>query len=106
MYFCILYRPSLLLELGAIDSKLIVENGEFLRLIYGPFIHAGVVHIASNTICLNMIMKQQERLFGTQAVMKIYIFSMLLGGLWSALFLPKHICVGASGAIFGLIGGS
>jgi membrane associated rhomboid family serine protease len=95
---------EVLIDLGARDTLLIRNQNEWWRLISAMFLHAGVIHILFNMTCLWSLGAPLERTFGTVGIASIYLVSGLTGNLASAIFLPTSITVGASGAIYGLMG--
>ena len=92
-----------LIEMGAKVNPLI-NRGEIYRFITAGFLHGGIIHIFFNMSALNIIGKEVESIFGGKKFLQIYILSALGGNLFSYLFSPRNISVGASGAIFGLLG--
>lgn len=92
-----------LIEMGAKINPLI-NRGEFYRIITAAFLHGGLIHIFFNMSALNIIGKEVEGIFGSKKFLLIYILSAIGGNLFSYLFSPNSISVGASGAIFGLLG--
>lgn len=72
---------------------------------HSDFLHAGVIHFVLNMLALWFIGYAVEMNHGFVAVMVLFIVPAVGGTLLSALFLPEYISVGASGGIFGLIGG-
>lgn len=94
---------STLVEMGALDvSK--VHGDQGWRLITCNWLHAGVFHILANMLSLLVIGIRLEREFGFVRIGLIYIISGLGGSILSGLFLQSTISVGASGALFGLLG--
>ena len=81
----------------------IVHNHEFYRLFTGAFLHGDIVHIGFNMYALYIIGSQMESFMGKVKYLIIYFFSILTGSLLSIIF-NKYASVGASGAIFGLMG--
>ena len=81
----------------------IVKYGQFYRLITGTFIHDGLEHILFNMYALYVFGSQIEGFLGKTKYLIVYLFSALIGSLFSIIFntIPS---VGASGAIFGLMG--
>ncbi len=88
--------------LGAGNTYLI-KAGEYYRLISGAFLHVDIFHFAFNMYALYVIGQQIESFFGKIKYLGIYLFSALAGNLLSLLFVNGS-SVGASGAIFGLLG--
>ena len=86
-----------------INRELIFSEGQFYRLFTYMFIHSGFEHIAFNGVSLCIYGTRIEKYFGKISFAAIYFLSGLLGGIISALF-NSGFAVGASGAIFGLIG--
>ena len=93
-----------LVYLGAKDSNLIVNEGEFWRIFSPMILHAGFIHYLFNIFALSSIGTAVEISHGTPAAVLIFMLSTIGGNILSAIFLPKYISVGASGGIFGLIG--
>ena len=90
------------LLLGA-NLKALVKSGQVYRLITYAFLHGGLVHLITNMYSLYIIGSQIENNYGKLKFIFIYLVSALTGGLFSALF-NNNISIGASGAIFGLLG--
>lgn len=90
------------LLLGA-NLKVLVKSGQVYRLITYAFLHGGLVHLITNMYSLYIIGSQIENNYGKLKFIFIYLVSALTGGLLSALF-NNNISIGASGAIFGLLG--
>ena len=81
----------------------IVNNGEIYRLITGAFLHGSVSHYIINMYSLYIIGSQMEGFLGRWKYLGVYLFSALIGSLFSIIFSMTP-SVGASGAIFGLLG--
>jgi len=92
-----------LIEIGA-KVNILINRGEIYRLITSTFLHGGIMHILFNMSALNIIGKEVEYIYGSKKYILIYILSALSGSLFSYLFNPNSVSVGASGAIFGLLG--
>ena len=90
------------LLLGA-NLKSLVKSGQIYRLITYAFLHGGLVHLITNMYSLYIIGSQIENNYGKLKFIFIYLVSALTGGLLSAIF-NNNISIGASGAIFGLLG--
>ena len=78
--------------------------GEWYRLVTGGFLHANVIHIAFNMLALYQLGMLLEPAFGRLRFAVVYFASMLAGSLGVMLLHPDHFTVGASGAVFGLMG--
>lgn len=81
-----------------------IHNGEYWRLITSIFLHANLEHILANSVSLWLIGTQVERTYGYLRFAALYILSGLAGSVASLIFYPDTFGIGASGAIFGLIG--
>lgn len=86
-----------------INGDMIFYGGQYYRLITYMFIHSGWEHIAFNCISLYIYGTRTEKYFGKAGFFVTYFLSGILGGILSAA-LNGGYAVGASGAIFGLIG--
>jgi len=86
----------------------LVFQGEWWRMITSMFVHADIAHIAGNMLFLFIYGLRAEKMFDLKEYMTIYFLSGLAGNaltLLSALMLSTDfISLGASGAIFGLMG--
>ena len=80
-----------------------VVNGEYYRLITGIFMHGGILHLLFNMYALYIIGMQLESFVGKVKYLTIYLLSGLAGSMLS-IFFSSGYSVGASGAIFGLMG--
>lgn len=92
-----------LIELGA-KVNVLINNGQPWRLITCAFLHGGLAHIAFNMYALKIIGSEVEYVYGKIKYITIYLISALGGSIFSYLFNANSISVGASGAIFGLLG--
>ena len=81
-----------------------IRQGEYYRLITGTFIHANIAHLIFNMYALWIIGIQLESFLGKWKYLLIYLFSGLTASLMSITFHNTTVSVGASGAIFGLLG--
>lgn len=82
----------------------LIAAGEYWRLLSATFLHASLIHIFFNSYALYSLGPEAERIYGTGRFLILYFLSGLAGSVASYLFSPAP-AVGASGAIFGLIGG-
>lgn len=80
-----------------------IRLGEYYRLLTGIFLHANIFHLLFNMYALYVIGSQIESFMGKGKYIIIYLFSGLVGSLLS-ITLNNAPSVGASGAIFGLMG--
>lgn len=82
----------------------LVRLGDYYRLFTSMFLHADIIHLFFNCYALYVIGPQLESFMGKAKFLFIYIFSGILGGLLS-IAMSNYASIGASGAIFGLLGG-
>ncbi len=80
-----------------------VVSGEFYRLFTGMFFHANIVHLIVNCYALYIIGAQLESFLGRWRYILVYILGGI-GGSVLSIFMNSGYSVGASGAIFGLMG--
>jgi len=101
-----LFGPAgaVLVKMGGVSGARIVDQGEVWRLGAAMFLHGGVLHLLINMAALLGVGRQLEHIHGSMRVGCIYTLSGLYGAIASATFAPETLSVGASGAIFGLIG--
>ena len=78
----------------------------FWQLVTYLFMHGGVGHLLLNMLSLFFIGPDTERALGTRRFLLLYFLSGIIGGVgWLLMsFTPWAICVGASGAVFGVLG--
>ncbi|XP_073044451.1 RHOMBOID-like protein 1 [Primulina eburnea] len=96
---------SALEKMGALHVNKVVHGHEGWRLITCIWLHGGVFHLLANMLSLLVIGIRLEQEFGCVRVGLLYLISGFGGSLLSALFIQSNISVGASGALFGLLGG-
>jgi len=86
-----------------------LRAGRIYELITFQFLHAGIWHLAGNLLGLYFFGRAAEEMFGSRAMLRLYLFSGTVGGLLQvglALVFPYHFAggvVGASAGLFGLI---
>jgi membrane associated rhomboid family serine protease len=79
-------------------------SGQYWRLFTPAFLHGGIFHIAVNMWCLWSLGRLSERLFGKWQTLAIYMVTGVGGALLSIASNPNHAELGASGAVFGIVG--
>lgn len=90
------------LKFGAKFNPLIM-SGEYWRLVTPIFLHGGILHLLMNSYSLYAVGPVVERLFGSAKFIVIYLSAGIMGNIASFL-VSTNPSVGASGAIFGLVG--
>ena len=81
-----------------------IRAGQYYRLFTGLFLHGNIFHLFFNCYALYVLGSQIENFLGRIKYLIIYIFSGLVGALFSMTFSGGAGSIGASGAIFGLMG--
>ena len=84
-------------------NKFYVKNGEIYRLLTCGFLHADIFHLLTNMYSLNILGSEIENFIGKKRFLIVYFISMITGSLLSCV-INSSWSVGASGAIFGLLG--
>ena len=95
---------NVLVYLGAKVNSLI-SQGQYYRLITCMFLHGGIVHVGVNMYSLYIIGPLVEKIYGKAKFLIIYFVAGIMASYFSFLF-SNSISIGASGAIFGLLGAS
>ena len=82
-----------------------ILGGEWWRLLSSMFLHAGLIHLALNSYVLWIFGVEIERQIGRLVMLAVFLVTGVFAGATSFAFAPGYvISVGASGAIFGLVG--
>ena len=81
-----------------------IRMGQYYRLLTGAFIHGGIFHLLFNMYALWIIGSQLESFIGKSRYLLVYLFSAICASLLSITMNGNVATVGASGAIFGLLG--
>ena len=82
----------------------IAEFGEWWRIVTGTFLHADLRHLLFNMLVLYLLGRRLERFVGPALLAGIYVVSLLGGSAGALLLRPDAFVVGASGAVYGLMG--
>ena len=82
----------------------LTADGQWWRLLSAAFLHGGAVHLFVNMFTLFDVGRLCERIFGTGRFLLLYLLSGLLGSAASVWWNPGVNSVGASGALFGVLG--
>jgi rhomboid protease GluP len=101
----LLVQPGPVLQRGALIPALVAQ-GETWRLVSSVFLHSGIAHLGFNMLSLYFLGSFTEEAFGRGRFFALYLLSGISGGLAYLYFGGfGQPAVGASGAIFGLLGG-
>ena len=101
VYILQILFPSLT-TLGAVNGSL-VRSGQVYRLVTGMFMHGSIWHLLCNMYSLYVTGCATENYFGKKKFLLIYFVSGIIGSMFSCIFNTSW-SLGASGAIFGLMG--
>lgn len=82
----------------------LIALGEWWRLFTPVLVHAGFLHVAMNMFVLYIYGQNAEEAFGSMRFVAIYVVSALTGSAFSYGFGGLNSSVGASGAVFGVVG--
>ncbi|KEH22889.1 S54 family peptidase [Medicago truncatula] len=101
-----LLGPSLLTltSMGALDVHQVVYRHQGWRLMTCMWLHGGVFHLLANMLGILVVGIRLEQDFGFVLIGVLYVISGFGGSLLSSLFIQQRISVGASSALFGLLG--
>jgi len=94
-----------LFDKGALVGAQIYAQGDWYRIVTAMFLHASLLHLAFNMIALYWLGTIVEQAVGTWRYLLIYLVSGIAGSAGALVFSsPFAVTVGASGAIFGIMG--
>jgi rhomboid protease GluP len=83
----------------------VIIDHQFWRLFTSMFVHIGFWHILMNMLCLATAGPLVERLFGHFGLAALFVLSGVGGSILGVWLQPIVVAAGASGAIFGILGG-
>lgn len=91
---------------GTFDGVTVVgvAAGEWYRIVTSGFLHADLMHLAFNMFMLWVLGSMLEPSMGKWPFLATYVMSLVAGSLGVLLLDPGVVTVGASGAVFGLMG--
>lgn len=96
---------DLLITFGALNSTLVLQFGQVWRAITSQFLHVDLLHLAFNMFALFQLGRVVRDYYGGRLLWVFYILSGLGAAALSLMFLdPRFPSVGASGAVFGILG--
>jgi len=96
-------NADVLIAYGAKYNQAILE-GQYWRFVTPVFLHVNILHLSLNMLNLIVLGIFVERIFGHVRFLLIYLITGVISIIASFYFAPQEISVGASGAIFGLVG--
>ncbi len=89
--------------LGAL-SRMQVVSGEVWRIVTSAFLHVDIFHLGANMLALWQLGMIVQEYYGSKLLYTFYILAGISGSVFTIVFLPQAASVGASGAVFGLLG--
>lgn len=101
------FRPdsAALFRWGANSAWAVTQDHDYRRLLASTLLHSGASHLLSNLLGLWVAGRFVNRLYGNAQFLLIYVGSALAGSVVSLHFsAQRQISVGASGAVFGVLG--
>jgi membrane associated rhomboid family serine protease len=81
-----------------------VADGDYWRLLTAGFLHEQIFHIGLNMLALYWLGRMIEPALGHARYVAIYLVSLLTGSLGVMILDPDALTLGASGAVYGLLG--
>jgi membrane associated rhomboid family serine protease len=96
-------RGNRIYEEGALYGPL-VANGDWWRVLTAAFLHYGPIHLGLNMFALWFFGSAVETAIGRGRYLLLYVVSGIAGSAGALVFTPNSVTVGASGAIFGILG--
>lgn len=103
------FDTSFMVDHGAMYAPRVVEYGEYYRLFTSMFMHFGIEHIANNMLILFVLGGNLEQALGSVKYLILYILSGIGANVISMMVNVDDyhhvVSAGASGAIFGVVGG-
>lgn len=104
--FAMNFSINTLVKYGALNPLLVTQYHEYLRLLTVMFLHGSIIHFLMNGLALFYIGGQMELILGPKKYSLLYFVSGIGSSLLVVFFAdPTSVTVGASGAIFGIMGG-
>lgn len=82
----------------------VAELGEWWRIATGTFLHADLRHLLFNMVVLYLLGRRLERFVGSALLAGTYVVSLIGGSAGALLLRPDAFVIGASGAVYGLMG--
>jgi rhomboid protease GluP len=101
--------PNDLVRFGANNAGLVLNHGQWYRLLTATFVHVGWIHLATNMWCLWNLGLLGEPLLGPFGLVAVYLVTGIAGNLLSTAVnvIARNdgsVGAGASGAVFGIAG--
>lgn len=91
-------------SIGSMSNVKVFGDGEWWRLFFHMYLHAGVLHMFFNVFSLLFVGKVVEKKIGSLLYLLLYHVIAIVNAIIMCLIFPDSISVGASAGIFGMIG--
>ncbi len=108
VYLICTFTGDLLYNIGELDAAAVLLRGEYGRIVYSMFLHAGIEHLFNNMVILFFLGAMIEKVTGHIQFLLLYLLTGISANICSLLYkvvaMDNMPSVGASGAIFGLDG--
>ena len=102
-------NTEIMVKYGALYAPLVILQKEYYRLITAMFMHFGIEHLVNNMLILFVLGDNLERALGKVKYLIFYLACGIGANIVSVYFYwttePNVVSAGASGAIFGVVGG-
>lgn len=102
-------NAAFMVEHGAMYVPLVVREGEYYRLLTAVFMHFGISHLVNNMVILFVLGDNLEQALGKVKYLVFYLICGVGANVFSMVVSIREyelaVSAGASGAIFGVIGG-
>ena len=103
------YGQRFMLTYGALIDSVVIQSGQYYRFLSSMFVHFDINHLANNMLMLGVLGYNLEYEKGHIKFLLIYFISGIGGNVLSfgyrQLIGRMVMSGGASGAVFGLMGG-
>jgi rhomboid protease GluP len=97
-----------MMDHGTLVPKLVVEQGEYYRIVTAFFLHFGIAHLFNNMLLMGYLGVRLEQYLGHVKFAMLYLLTGIAGNVFSLIYYlsrePYASCAGASGAVFGIVG--
>jgi membrane associated rhomboid family serine protease len=97
-------RTGVIYEQGVLFGPFVAELNEYWRLLTAGFLHADPFHLLLNMVGVWFLGQLLEPALGAVKYVGLYVASLFAGSAGALLIEPQAATVGASGAVFGLLG--
>ena len=108
VYLSYTFIGEIVYNIGCLDAAQVIRQSEYYRIFSCMFLHIDIEHIVSNMIFLVALGQMLETAIGHIKFLAVYLFSGICGSMLSLAYMvltaQYYTSIGASGAVFGLVG--